>query len=450
MSRYMFGLFAFLLAGTIVLGSLSPVLAEDEIQPGKTYRVVRTDGKEVIGEVTEVGNVYKVKVASKITMTLKKSQVRELILLEDEQPEDSETGERRLPAEITKAELDEILGDESVEDLYVWDYIEQVDLMEPLTTNEDSVRLMQQYAGREAKRLETPHFVFVYTSEPGAARKLAARLETVYKWNVTFMRMFDIPPKKPDHRLEVFYFNTFEEYSTYQTLNGFREMSALGFYMRTNNRCAFFDMNTWPPVAAALAGSNNPNLSYQERLRMKNEYKRWSDWMNIGVVQHEATHAIQFNIGIFPKGGDTGKWMTEGLCVQFEVAPSITGGSLGSINYSRLHDWHRMYGRNGELVPWTFVKNQILSDGMGYHDYVMGWAINYYLRKEFRDEYGEWMRLLAAREDDWSERVSIADRLSDFEALFGKLDEEWVQKMFEYIAAIPMRESAIVRDPRGP
>ncbi len=443
-------LFALLLIGVVIIATSAPVRANDDIEDGKTYRVVRTNGKEVVGEVTELGNVYKVKVASGITVTLKKSEVREIISLESEQPAAIDVDHRRLAMEITDAEIEQILGDESVEDLYVWEYIEQVDLMEPLELDEESVRIMERYAGREGKRLITPHFVFVYTSSPGAARRLAARLETVYKWNVTFMRLFAIPPKKPDSKLEVFYFNTYEEYGAYQTLNGFKSMGALGFYYSLNNRCAFFDMNTWPPVAAALAGSTDTSRPYKERMKLKNEYKRWSDWMNIAVVQHEATHSIQFNIGIFPQRGNIGKWMIEGLCVQFEVAPSITGGSLGSINYSRLDDWHKMYGRKGERVPWTFVKNQILSNGMGYHDYVMGWAINYYLRKEFRDEYAEWMQLMAAREDDFSVRINTTQRLADFENLFGKVDEEWVQEMFDYIAAIPMRESAIVRDPRNP
>ena len=207
-------------------------------------------------------------------------------------------------------------------------------------------------------------------------------------------------------------------------------------------------MSTWPPVAQALARSEDPSVPHQERLKLKNKCVRWSDWMNLEVIQHEATHAIQFNIGIFPKYGSIGKWMTEGLCVQFEVAPGVAGGSLGAINYGRLKDWHQMYGEQGQNVPWQFVKNEILSQSMGYNDYVMGWAINYYLRKEHSEGYGEWMRLIA--NDDgrmWANGNAMAQWLEDFERIFGQVNEEWVKTMFAYIAAIPMRESAIVKSP---
>jgi hypothetical protein len=436
----------FLLTG--LLATATPTLAEEGVEEGKVYRILLTNGKEVIGEVVELEDVYKVKMASgTIVQTIQKSQVRELIPLEEKGSAPEKGSLRRSAADITDAEIEEILGSESVEDLYVWDYIEQIDLMDPLDLDEESVQEMLRFAGKNAKTLETPHFVFVYTSDRAAALRLAQRLETVYRWNVTFMNMFDIPPTRPEKKFEVYYFNTFEEFLGYQTLCGFMTGGALGFYMRTNNRCAFFDMNTYPPIAQNLERSKDKNLPLQERRRLKNEYQRWANWMNLGVVQHESTHAIQFNIGIFPKEADTGKWMTEGLCVQFEVPPSVAGGSLGSINYSRLNDFHKMYGPKGERVPWEFVKRMILSDAMGYHDYVMGWAINYYLRKEHKDEYGEWMRLLAAREDDWTIRIDPTQRLADFENIFGKVDEEWVKAMFDFIGSIPMRSEAIIDYP---
>ena len=168
----------------------------------------------------------------------------------------------------------------------------------------------------------------------------------------------------------------------------------------------------------------------------------------------EATHAIHFNIGVFPKEARIGKWMIEGLCVQFEVPPTQEGGSFGSLNYYRLDNFHKMYmagppGDERVTVPWDFVKTMILAPGTGINDYVMGWALNYYLRKQFKEEYGEWMRHLAALEDDWTVEIGTTTRLADFEDLFGKLDEEWVQKFYDWVAAIPMKRSAIVEFPDG-
>ncbi len=437
-----------LLAAVVLLFAPAATLAQENIEAGKTYRIVLVNGREVVGEVTDVGNAYKVKVGSGITQTVKKTMVRRIEAINtgtgNADESDLATLKRRA---ITDEEIKEILGSESVEDLYVWDYIAPVDLMQPLPLDKVSLEEMKRIAGKKAKVLETPHFVCVYTSDRPAAQRLVARLEIVYKWNVTFERMYDIPPKKPEHKFEIYYFGTYDEYRAYQTLNGFMMQGALGFYMRTNNRCAFFDMRTWPPVANILKVMNDRNTPFQERRRAENAFKRWSNFTNLEVVQHEATHAIQFNIGIFPKGADTGKWMTEGLCVQFEVPPTQEGGSFGSINYTRLNSYHRMYGRHAERVPWTFVKQLVLADGSGIHDYVMGWALNYYLRKQYKEQYGKFLRHLANKEDDWSVRTTTTERLAEFEDHFGKLDEAWVKKFFDYIAKIPLKKSAIVEFP---
>jgi hypothetical protein len=225
---------------------------------------------------------------------------------------------------------------------------------------------------------------------------------------------------------------------------------AAGFYMRDNNRCAFFDNLTYPPVARTIEALQDKSVPFERRRKLENELERWANYFNLAVVQHEATHAIQFNVGIFPKEAPTGKWMTEGLCVQFEVPPTQEGGSFGSLNYYRLDNFHTMYMSGDRVaVPWEFVKNLVLAPGSGIHDYVMGWALNYYLRKEFKDKYGEWMRLLAAQEDDWTAGSDLTTKLADFENIFGKLDEEWVQKFYDWVAAIPMKKSAIVEFPDG-
>ncbi len=438
------------LVAMIVAAAAAPAPADEQVQEGKRYRLVLTNSKEVVGTVTEVGDAYKVKVAPGITRTIRKSQVRGMILLEEEQS----TGEHgdALRHRITDEEIKAILGDESVEDLYVWEYVKPVDLTEPLDLDRESLEEMARFAGREAKWLETDHFVCVYTSDHRAARKLVARLETVYKWNATFARLFDVPVRKPEHKLELFYFGTQKEYVTYATLCGWMAQGAAGFYMRDNNRCAFFDNATYPHIARRLKEMEDGNVPFERRRKLQNEIQRWANYVNLMVVQHEATHAIHFNIGIFPAEARIGKWMTEGLCVQFEVPPTQEGGSFGALNYHRLNSFHKMYmagpvGDERVIQPWGFVKNMVLAQGMGIHDYVMGWALNYYLRKQFKEEYSQWMRQLAAREDDWSVEIGTTARLGQFEELFGKLDEEWVQEFYDYIAAIPVKKSAIVEFP---
>jgi hypothetical protein len=119
-----------------------------------------------------------------------------------------------------------------------------------------------------------------------------------------------------------------------------------------------------------------------------------------------------------------------------------------------LDEFHKMYmtgppGNERVVVPWEFVKNMTLAQSSGINDYVMGWAFNYYLRKQFKEKYGQWMRLLAGREDEWTTQIDPTTKLADFEGIFGKLDEDFVKTFYDYITAIPIKRSAIVEFPDG-
>ena len=264
-------LFGALLVGVIVTAAL----ADEEIQEGKLYRLILTNNKEIVGAVTELEDAYKVQVASGITQTIKKSRVRSLVPLDDEGSHEGGHG-GSLRHRITDEEIEVILGDESVKDLYVWEYVEKVDLMEPLDLDLESLAEMKLFAGRQGKWLDTDHFVCVYTSDHKAARQLVSRLEMVYKWNVTFMRLFGIPPVRPEHKLEIFYFGTYDEFVTYATLCGWMAQGAAGFYMPTNNRCAFFDNLTFPRVARTLEALKDKNVPFERRRRLQNELDRIS------------------------------------------------------------------------------------------------------------------------------------------------------------------------------
>ena len=169
-------LFGALLVGVIVTAAL----ADEEIQEGKLYRLILTNNKEIVGAVTELEDAYKVQVASGITQTIKKSRVRSLVPLDDEGSHEGGHG-GSLRHRITDEEIEVILGDESVKDLYVWEYVEKVDLMEPLDLDLESLAEMKLFAGRQGKWLDTDHFVCVYTSDHKAARQLVSRLEMVLR-----------------------------------------------------------------------------------------------------------------------------------------------------------------------------------------------------------------------------------------------------------------------------
>ena len=411
---------------------------------GQQYRVIQTNGKEIIGAVTVLPNDYEVKVGSGITVKIPKNSVHKLIAVE----ESSDSSDSEQPSAfrrmITEEEIDAVLGSGNIE-LGPPDVDTNVDLMAPLPVDEISVREMEKIAGKDAKRYPTDHFILVYTSDKEQAQQLGSRLESVYKWAVKYMEMLDIPhTERPDAKLEIFFFGTHQEYDAYQRYNGWSSMGAIGFYMRTNNRSAFFDMMTYPPYRGIQERAKDPQTPPQERRRLTNTLKRLIEHENLEVVQHEAAHHIHFNIGIYPKGGDIPRWMSEGLATMFEVPPSGLGASLGATNHYRLFHFRRTFGDRGERLPP--MRQFILNDGvffqLGFHGYSIGWALNHYLYRTQREKYAEWMRLLAKRPDDFTQRVETSEKQEQFEDIFGEIDDEWVKKFNDFIGDIQL-------DPKG-
>jgi hypothetical protein len=429
-----------LLVGVIVAAAVVPALANQQVEEGKIYRLILTNNKEIIGTLTEEGDAYKVQVAYGITQTIKKSQVRSLIAF-DESMETGGSGDPRR-RKITDEEIQAILGDESVEDLYVWDYVKPIDLMETLPTNPDNLEWMKRVAGRQARVHETEHFVLVYTASIGKTKRLAARFEAVYKWRVWFLERMGVQPIRPEYRFETFFFGTHEEFQNYSAVYG-NISDALGFWHPFDNRSAYFDIETWPAIARLLERYSNPDVDLQIRRRGRNMLERWVEHYNMEVVQHEAGHHIDFNIGFFPPRADVPRWLPEGLTMQFEVAPSRMGGSFGKVNYARLNELRQQYGPELQALP--MLRDFMLHQAVWFqgYNYPLGWALVHYLIREYPDELPEFMQIMAQREDDWGVLVPLSVKLQQMEDLFGKIDEEWTQRFKDYINSIPMRQSEL-------
>jgi len=428
-----------LCAAVALLGGLFVADALGEIK-GR-YRVYLVSKQSYEGELSEVGNEYRLIVPPGIEMKFRKTEVVRLVPLGD--AADNATPTDALRRRLTPQEIDEILGSEPIE-LSAFDADDSIDLRGELAVDQRSLSDMLQKAGPKGKVYETPHFVLVYTSDLDKARALGSRLESVYEWNVKVLEWFEIPKVLPEAKLEIFFFGTFEEYDAYQTLNGFRMMGAIGFYMPTVNRSAFFDMMTWPPYAGVVRTYEDPATPAQQRRVLKNKLERIVEHQNLEVVQHEAAHHIHFNIGTFPRAGDLPRWMVEGFATMFETVPSDAGASLGSLNHYRLFHFRRFWGPKGERLPP--MKQFITDDGLfgGFEGYLVGWALNHYLLNRHREKYGEWLNIMAARESNKS--VEATELLAEFENLFGEVNDEWVKNFNEFIAGLVLRPSLLPPD----
>lgn len=433
--------------------------AEEPVKYDGPQRVQDMRGRTYEGEIERQGDKFIIRSTKfkGMTITLRKSEILRI----DPLPK----AEAATPRAAEAAAIDTaraLLSDEEIAALLDGINVTseslglRADLGAEITVDESSVAEMMRIAGAgaEAKRLETDHFVFVYTSNLSLARQLAARLEAVYSWNVKLMKQLGLTYRQPEHKLETYFFGTHDEFSRYMNTLGMGDsIGILGFYVRDLNRSAFFDMYTWPPIKQRTEQAEDPNTPYRDKQRLRNETRRWIEWKNFEVVQHEAAHHIHFNIGVFSRERDAQgripRWTTEGLATMFELPETAAGASMGGTNHMRVYEFRQFFGRDGSGLP--DMKNFLLDDSVflsgGGRFYPLGWALTHYMWNKKREAYGKWLHLLAELGD--RDEFTRTDRQQAFEDLFGKIDEKFEKDFIAYIETIHLKQSILPPDIMG-
>lgn len=418
-------------------------------------RVHLINGSTLTGQVEKTDEGYRI-VRHGITTIFPESQVLRVEQLDTVKQPDKGTPDRinkttkpgrdLLPTErrpIREAEIESLLAGIEVDRSPLGPTAE--DMLKPVDADEESVQDMLRLAGEKADVLETDHFVLVYTSSRDRARQLAARLESVYRWNVILADMLNLTSvHPPDHKLETFFFGHYDEFAAYSANLGMTPGAALGYYHRIVNRSCYFDMMTYPPTERELKylEENKKNIPYEERFRRKAEIDRSVDWDNLTVIQHEAGHHIHFNIGFFPKLARVPTWLVEGMTMMFEVPPSDQGASLGALNHGRLREFRFLYGQNHRRVGdlRMFILGHY-NGGFGnfvWQDYCLGWALVYYLWSEHREALSDYMNIMGQREEEvWN--ISHTEEQQTFEDLFGEVDEDWIKEFYEFMNNLQLK-----------
>jgi hypothetical protein len=317
------------------------------------------------------------------------------------------------------------------------------EMMAELPVNEESLDDMKRIAGPESQVLLKPHFVMVYTSSTDQAQKLGSRLESIYRWKIQFMHMLGIPVQRPPSKLEIYYFGTHKEFINIGTTP-----EAAGFYRPEDNRSYFFDNMTDPHIAPYVEKSRDKSTPWKERQRLRNRISRFVDHANLEVIQHEAGHHIDFNIGLFPRNGLTRKasiplWLVEGTTMMFEVPPSTAGASLGVMNNYRLAQLRATFGKHPlSVAGW---KKFIIDNGewqrMFPNGYPLGWGLVYYLWKQHRAGYAQYCKAVYEREEDVE--LSNSDREKEFEDIFGRVDEDWIKDFYKFLDSLQVKRSLL-------
>ena len=352
---------------------------------------------------------------------------------------------------ITDQEIEALLEGIQIETVADADSTE---IPDELPVDEDALAEMKFLAGTD-NVLETPHTVMVYTSTEAKARQLARRFETLWRWNIKFFRMLNVPVQMPEHKLEIYYFGTYEEFNTHSVnTSGSPATGALGYFMPTNNRTHFFDMVTYPPAAQRLEMAKDTRRPVKARRRDENIVNRWAEYQTMSTTQHEIGHQIHFGLGLFPRDAILAtyegrevpdplpRWLIEGMTMMFEVPLTSAGASLGVVNHSRLDEFRRRHNPNSPVsVQW--MKTFVLSNGFWHSGYFYpeGWALVYYLRKQKFEGFAKFMHFIVSIEP--GEEITQNQLEKEFEDCFGKIDEDWIKEWYDFIFGLRFKKSLL-------
>ncbi len=415
-------------------------------------RVQTVDGRWLVGEVEVTAEGYRVVMGRGIAVTLPRSQVRSMVAVEEGEvaaPGDAEgTSQRR---RITDPEIEALVAGVDFDALGIQSAAE---LPAELPVNEESLEEMKFLAGAD-KVLTTANFMMVHTGTDAEARRLLNRLEAVWRWNIAYMKILGLPILVPDYKMEVYFFGTQQEFETH-CINAYGHPSgALGYFLPTSNRSHFFDLATLPNIAAALRAAEDPRMPPPQRLRTRTAAERWVEHMNMEVTQHEIGHHLHFNLGVFPPEAflnpesreGVPRWLVEGTTMMFEVPPSSEGASLGVINHYQLSKFLQWYGQQKFTPQWlkNFVVDGSVFLRMGGHSYPIGWALTYYLRKQFPKEFADYMRVVSTRNP--GDEVTVTMLEKEFEDRFGRISEEWIDKWYAWLHALPLNPAVLPPEP---
>ncbi len=370
---------------------------------------------------------------------------------------------------------------------------------EALPVDEAREAALLRAAGPGFKLKRTVHFLIAYDTTTELVESLTDRLETTYTSVYRFCEQAKIGTRKPDHALEVFFFNTRDTYAKYATRIRFDHDGTCGVYHEGSNRSAFFNIENDPQVLAmqanvlaarrnldeltetlnAIRGSRTVvEIEYSDGRReqmtrreadrqVSKTRKSLADMdrrrtnlvrrLNQTVLQHETAHQVLHNAGVHVRGATNPAWITEGLACLFETPPGRTGAGLHVVNQLRLEDFREAVaaGRtsrklspddvieaieDGRLVsPRDLILKPALlrraSDERATN-YAVAWAMAAYLQRARKDQLPAYLREVGQRKP--GERIRPEEELAVFEKHFGPLDDAFLKRFATCIVGLPV------------
>ena len=332
-------------------------------------------------------------------------------------------------------------------------------------------RELVEIGGPGLRLRRTEHFVVAYNASDESPTALISRLEATHRSVYRFCRINKLPARPLSRRLQVLFFDTYDEYARIARAAGFSYQGSVGFYSQRTNVATFYNILNSPQLSEInrlieqaegrieRLRRTRPidrralRVQVRERFRLVNVRDRTVERLNRSTVQHETAHQLLFNAGVHVRGARNPDWLVEGLACLFETPPSASGAGAGAVNQLRLADFRACLGEAdpggqlkaddlqtalaaGKFVPLSrLVSDPTLftrrADPNLVHYYSQAWSLVCYLQRAKREKFAEYLGLLGQRQV--GQPVGPEQEIAEFQSIFGSLDERFERRWAAYI-----------------
>lgn len=305
------------------------------------------------------------------------------------------------------------------------------DVFAPLDTDELSAKLLAELPeGFEI--YHTTHYVICYDTTKAYAQWCGSLFERLHMafTNYWSRRGFDLhDPQFPLVAIVFADVNTYRNFAQVEVGEAIDKI--VGYYSLRTNRMTMYDLSG---MSAARRSGDRRNTQKQINAILSRPNAEWT----VATIIHEATHQIAFNTGLHARYADIPLWVSEGIAVYFET-PDLSGGrgwrSVDTVNPIRQRVFlDSLSGRSRQSLRSLIQDDErFRNPRLASEAYAEAWALNYFLLRQHRDEYLEYLQHLARKQPLGT--ADPAQRLAEFRAQFGEdieaLDDQFVRYMRE-------------------
>lgn len=283
----------------------------------------------------------------------------------------------------------------------------------PLATSELRDSLRNEFTGGYEVSGTTHYLV---CGPAGKARRYADLFEDIYRDVERFYRVGGFKVTKPDVPLIAIVFRSQKEFVQYCLKDQVPPSPGLrGYYSLRTNRVALFD-DTSLLSSREPTGSDIGDVAAFAGL----------SGSTAGTIIHETTHQVGYNLGIHSRLGGTPAWVVEGLATVLEPDGMRSSSGRRTLdqrwNPERVN-WFRQKHRPSR--PMGNLAKLIASDEHFFRNtlnsYSESWAFTFFLMENASRRRDFVTYLKRVEERDAARNYTAAQRLADFQAVFGDI-----------------------------